>query len=640
MKLIKFLISISWTGIAVAAVAGLIAGAANAYLLTLINGVVAPGPEPSVSPTRFAVTAVVVLLFGLASQLLLVKLAEDAVLRLREGLARGVLGAPLEHLERLGTHRLLATLTEDVRSLAQAVASIPGVCIDVATIIGTLTYLGIVSGPLFAISVGGTALGIMCVETVLRRVRETYRRARENEDHLIASFQEVTVGIKELKLHRGRRSDFMDRRLLGAARELRSQNIDAAVKMSGGQVIGQGLQLLTMALVLFLVARLLELPKETMVSYILVTTFLSMPMQSLMHRLPELVRGDVALAKVRGMSLSLQTMHDESELPFDDRPVAETVTVELDGVTFDYLTDPGERLGPPFGGPGGPGGPGRPGGPPGRKGRRGRSGPPPGAPGHRPPPGAPLPDVDGRHTQRAGHRELGPGHRPGPGEEHGERPFGPVPDGANPDSPKPHGFHLGPIDLTLRPGEVTFIVGGNGSGKSTLAKLLTGLYVPRDGTIAVNGVQIDHPEMEWFRQHTAAVFSDFHLFDDYLGFDRPDLDERVRELLTLLRIDHKVTVENGKLSTVALSQGQRKRLALLTAMLEDRPVYVFDEWAADQEPQFREVFYDEILPELRSRDKTVVVITHDDRYFDRADQLVKLDFGAVVNDQAYARSPR
>ncbi|MCX0273076.1 ATP-binding cassette domain-containing protein [Nocardia zapadnayensis] len=182
----------------------------------------------------------------------------------------------------------------------------------------------------------------------------------------------------------------------------------------------------------------------------------------------------------------------------------------------------------------------------------------------------------------------------------------------------------------FEPGEISFVTGGNGSGKSTLATLITGLYVPRGGTITVNGEPVDHDNIEWFRQHSAAVFTDFHLFENYLGLGRPDIDGDVRRYPAELQLTDKVEVRDGRLSTLALSQGQRKRLALLTALLEDRPIYVFGEWAADQEPRFREVFYREILDGLRRRGKTVVVITHDDRYFDCADRIVKLDVGRVV----------
>ena len=118
-----------------------------------------------------------------------------------------------------------------------------------------------------------------------------------------------------------------------------------------------------------------------------------------------------------------------------------------------------------------------------------------------------------------------------------------------------------------------------------------------------------------------------------LGLDGPKLDARAQDYLVQLQLDHKVRIEDGRLSTTELSQGQRKRLSLLTAYLEDRPIYVFDEWAADQDPLFKEVFYLHILPVLKQRGKTVFVISHDDRYYDLADRLVKLENGSLVSEQ-------
>lgn len=194
-------------------------------------------------------------------------------------------------------------------------------------------------------------------------------------------------------------------------------------------------------------------------------------------------------------------------------------------------------------------------------------------------------------------------------------------------------FVLGPVDLTLRPGELIFLIGGNGSGKTTLAKLITGLYRPEGGEIRLDGQLIDEQRLPWYRQYFSAVFSDFFLFDKLLGLGGPDLDERARMELARLKLDHKVEVHGGALSTIDLSQGQRKRLALMSACLEERAIYLFDEWAADQDPFFREIFYREILPVLKAKGKTLIVISHDDRYFDLADRVLKLDYGKVVYDQ-------
>ena len=193
-------------------------------------------------------------------------------------------------------------------------------------------------------------------------------------------------------------------------------------------------------------------------------------------------------------------------------------------------------------------------------------------------------------------------------------------------------FTLGPINLIFRPGELVFIVGGNGSGKTTLVKLLTGLYTPESGQILLNDTAVENESREVYRQHFSVVFSDFYLFEQMLGLVNPERDRQAREYLEHLRLSHKVQITQGKFSTTDLSQGQRKRLGLLTAYLEDRPIYVFDEWAADQDPQFKAVFYKQLLPELRTKGKTVFVITHDDRYYHLADRVIKLDDGQIVSD--------
>lgn len=198
---------------------------------------------------------------------------------------------------------------------------------------------------------------------------------------------------------------------------------------------------------------------------------------------------------------------------------------------------------------------------------------------------------------------------------------------------EPSNFVLGPVNLVFSPGEMVFITGGNGSGKTTLAKLLVGLYTPETGDILLDGIPIRTvEEKEKYRQLFSVVFSDFFLFEQLLGLTEVDLDARAQQFLDQLKLAHKVQVENGRFSTTELSQGQRKRLALLSAYLEDRPIYLFDEWAADQDPYFKEIFYLHLLPELKARHKTVFVISHDDRYYHVSDRLVKFEEGRVVAD--------
>jgi putative ATP-binding cassette transporter len=200
-------------------------------------------------------------------------------------------------------------------------------------------------------------------------------------------------------------------------------------------------------------------------------------------------------------------------------------------------------------------------------------------------------------------------------------------------------FVLGPVDLRIRRGEIVFIVGDNGSGKTTLIKLLLGLYVPDHGQLLRDGVPVVGATRDDYRQLFTTVFADYYLFDTLLK-QADQAPEGAQRYLDRLELAHKVSVENGVFSTTNLSTGQRKRLALVNAWIEGRPVLVFDEWAADQDPAFRHVFYTELLADLKRLGKTIIVISHDDRYFHCADRLVRLRNGRLEEDgPAQQRGP-
>ncbi|MFC4233657.1 cyclic peptide export ABC transporter [Thalassospira xianhensis] len=195
------------------------------------------------------------------------------------------------------------------------------------------------------------------------------------------------------------------------------------------------------------------------------------------------------------------------------------------------------------------------------------------------------------------------------------------------DSP---GFAVGPINATFKKGEITFITGGNGAGKSTIIAVLTGLRPAAGGSIMVNDCPVPTDALQLYRDHFATVLSDYHLFRELYGID--DIDpKRVETLLKQMEIDDKVELDNNAFSTTSLSQGQRKRLALIAALLEEKPVLVLDEWAADQDPHFRSVFYEKILPSLRKQGKIIICVTHDDRWFDTADTIYHVRDGEFVD---------
>jgi putative pyoverdin transport system ATP-binding/permease protein len=196
-------------------------------------------------------------------------------------------------------------------------------------------------------------------------------------------------------------------------------------------------------------------------------------------------------------------------------------------------------------------------------------------------------------------------------------------------------FKIGPIDFTLQSGELVFFTGGNGSGKSTLLLLLAGLYPPDSGEITLDGVRVDDNTRDEYRALISGIFFDYHLFRRLYGISDPDSAD-VDRLLHQFRLENKTGVSNGEFRTLDLSGGQRRRLALVVSLLEKRPILLLDEWTAEQDPEFRKKFYEELLPTIMQAGATVVVITHDDRYLDELDlpaRRVRMDEGRIIDQR-------
>jgi putative ATP-binding cassette transporter len=192
-------------------------------------------------------------------------------------------------------------------------------------------------------------------------------------------------------------------------------------------------------------------------------------------------------------------------------------------------------------------------------------------------------------------------------------------------------FASGPFNMQINRGDIIFIRGGNGSGKSTLMKLVSGLYLPEEGIIEVDDIVISDINAQSYREIYSCIFTDFHLFDNLDGIDKVSAN-RFSELVELMELTGKVNLENNRFSTLKLSHGQRKRLAMIASLLVDKDIYIFDEWAADQDAHFRKVFYHQILPELKSRNKTIIAVTHDEQYWHLCDTLYTLDLGVLSVD--------
>lgn len=540
MKLLSFFVKYSRGTVTLAIVAGLVSGACSTGLLAIINSALR-GAEDSRGALMWGFIALCVLLplTRFVSEILLTKLGQGALYDLRVKLSRQILAAPLRHLEELGPHKVLATLTEDVPAITGAVFVIPLICINAAVVVGCLIYLGWLSWLVLLAVLFFMAVGIASYQLPIIKATRSLGLARAEGDALMGHFRALTDGAKELKLHGHRRRAFFSQILEPTAAGFRRHNVTGMTVFTAAASWGQALVFFVVGLVLFAMPFVQPLDRVGLTGYAIVLLYMMNPLQVIMNMAPNLGRANVAMNKVEELGLTLSAHATDDINAAAPEPARTWHSLELVNVTHAYHRDDEDR-----------------------------------------------------------------------------------------------DFVLGPIDLSFRPGELVYIVGGNGSGKTTLAKLIVGLYTPESGELRLDGKPVTEENKEQYRQYFSVVFSDFYLFDSLLGLEAPQLDERAREYLEKLQLQHKARVEGGALSTIDLSQGQRKRLALLTAYLEDRPIYLFDEWAADQDPLFKNIFYLQILPELQARGKTVLVISHDDRYYHLGDRIIKLDYGKVEYDEA------
>ena len=525
---------------------GIISGASNAALLAMIGRwLSSAAPMSNRFIIIFFALCITLPVARFASEGMLINLSSKAMLALRIRLTRQILSTPLRRLEELGSHRLLATLTEDVPAIGNSLVEIPIVIMHLSIVLGCLIYLGWLSWLLLLGLIGFMIVGTLSYQIPLRRGTRRYVIVREEWDKLLKHFQALTSGVKELKLHHDRREAFFFKALQPTAASLRKHVMKGHLTFVGANSWGNSLFFIVIGLILFTTYSWSGINAQTLIGYTLGILYMMTPMHILMTSIPGFAAASASMQKVEKLGLTLHESDASDEISRPVKAGSSWKSLELVGVTHTY------------------------------------------------------------------HREGEAG-----------------------------GFLLGPINLTLEPGELLFITGGNGSGKTTLAKLLLSLYTPEEGQIYLDGKVVTDETREQYRQLFSVVFSDFYLFDSLFGLDSVHLDASAKKYLEQLQLDQKVKVEDGALSTIELSQGQRKRLALLTAYLEDRPIYLFDEWAADQDPLFKEIFYHQLLPELKAKKKALIVISHDDRYYHVADHVIKLDYGKLQQGETIATTAK
>ncbi|MCG7564126.1 cyclic peptide export ABC transporter [Pseudoalteromonas sp. McH1-42] len=474
------------------------------------------------------------LTFSVISQYILTKLSVQIMVSIRENLVQRVLSTSYEQIERVGGHRIFATLTKDIESLTATLSAVPHVAYNLATVLLCFAYMAYQSWQLF-LFVGGVLLLAMVVAQLLMGLGiQRFQAVRELDDSLFKNFRALIDGGKELNINFNRKRFFYKDVVTPNIQEIKKSTISAHIVFIILSNWTNLILFLALGSVVFMSQLFLSgIATAVVVSFVLTLVYVIGPLTVLINTYSVVAEGIVSSQKIEKLQLSEEILTDQLDNTL--HPEHNWQTLDIEAIEYEYRRD----------------------------------------------------DSDDYH------------------------------------------FSIGPISTQIQRGEIVFLIGGNGCGKSTFAKVLCGLYTPTQGSIRLDGRDAAHA-MDWYRCHFSTIFSDFYLFEQVIDANGMLADDdKISQYLSKLKLDQKVTVEKGILSTTELSQGQKKRLGLLLSYMEDTPLYIFDEWAADQDPYFRNFFYRELLPELKSLGKTVFVISHDEHYFSLSDRILKFEAGQM-----------
>ncbi|WP_310838829.1 cyclic peptide export ABC transporter [Herbaspirillum huttiense] len=518
---------------------GIASGALSIVLIQQINKSLSHADSAIISLVRivrFSFWLLMSLTTAFISQYFLNRLGRNVLLHLRMHIANSLVHLPLPEMERLGSARISTAMVQDAQTICSAIQSFPNIVINSTVLVAALFYLASLSLKILCVFIIFFCFGIYVHRQITLRSATFLKNVSSFNEGLHKDIQTLTDGMKELKLNRFRRRDFLLNDLAIRVRTSADNNLQALTLFSVASQWGQLVLFSTIGITIFMGRSLISVDASAISAAALTIIYLINPISILLYSSSAFERMRIALTRIASfqscIEKSTSDMLSEEDAGPDRYPLQ---CVELSSIHYQY-----ERLGQ-------------------------------------------------------------------------------------------SGFELGPIDLVIRPGEITFIVGGNGGGKSTLLKILTGLYSPSCGTLTWNGRKIETSrQLEDYRQLFSAIFCDAYLFERVIPSGCAQEDPAMIDVhLAKLQLKGKVSVENGYFTTTDVSQGERKRLALIAACLENRPIFVFDEWAADQDPKFKDIFYYEILSSLKEQGKAVVAITHDEKYFGVADHLVKIEDGRI-----------
>jgi len=491
------------------------------------------------APTVFSLRSYTIyfssyILFIILSQSLkqhTIELTENIVSQIRAQIIDKVRQVELHEIETVGINEIYNAITIDTQNIADLVDILWYIVNCLILIVIGMMYLGYISGLSFVYILITIILGALFYIINLKRISKKVLFARNQEQYLFKSINDLIYGIQELKINEKKSDAFYESSYLSNMTRIKDLRIQVGYAISDGILIPFGIWYLAIFIIIFLFPYAGLLSKKTLIQAFQVILYI--PITFILEQLPYFFLAGISVKRITLLENRLSHLIQASNKrkPPDRMEKQTFSTINFQNIAFLYKDN----------------------------------------------------------TQNLQ-------------------------------------FKLGALDMVINHNEILFIVGGNGSGKSTLLKLITGLYFPQEGTILVDNKETT---MDKHRDLFSAIFTDVHLFKRLYGIDRSKHAE-VKQYLKMMQIDHVVTFENGCFNTLDLSTGQKKRLAMVVALMEDKPIYIFDEWAAEQSPQFKSYFYNTLLPNLKLKGKTIISVNHDPQFENVADRIYYLADGKIV----------
>jgi putative pyoverdin transport system ATP-binding/permease protein len=521
------------------ALVGLISGISNFIFLRLVNNII----QLVIQKQYTSVDITYIILFALALVIAIWSRRELAIRviyasqkifwNFRNEIIAIALNANYSEF-RKRRNDIQSALMFDVGVLTQASLNLIVFFTSAVTTIACLVYMAFLSFPLFLLTLGVSAIGILVYQLSTIKNNAQFAKTREYETKFSFYFNSILNGFKEIKINRDNGDRILTEKIQPIANLSYKNNTTAFVGFLNNQTIGQVLFNVLIACTLLVFSVRLNIDSGKTLKFLFTLMFLLAALEAIMVLIPGLMQAKVSMNRLT--SLRRDIVVETSGADRTPVPRDAFKNMELSNVLYQYT-------------------------------------------------------------------------------------------GAD----KQVSFEIGPINLDIKKNDIVFIYGGNGSGKTTLVLSLLALLEPQSGNLKYNGQVVNNDNLNKYKSLFSVVFNDFYLFDEFYSIRHLDVN-RANQLIKLFEIEDKVSIVDNHFSTIDLSTGQRKRLALITAILEEKPVIVMDEWAADQDPHFRKKFYREILPELKKEGFTIIAITHDDAYYRYADKLYKMEYGQLIDE--------